>query len=287
MSEQSLKIFKIGGDIVDDEQKLHEFLDQFAAIHSPKILIHGGGKVASKMLRDLGMQPNMIGGRRITNQSTLDIITGVYAGQVNKKIVSKLQQRNLDALGLCGADGGTIKSTKRPIQGGVNYGFVGDIEKVSTTKINRLLNSGFTPVFCAISFSMEHGLLNTNADTVATRIAAAFSKENYHTRVELFYAFSYPGVMMDLENSKSIIPRLDRDLFSKGLQQGWIHEGMIPKLENALYATEHAVSKVTIGSWNDLLSNARGTEIVRNISLEDKTCFSSKPDMNKSSSYNL
>ena len=180
---KSLKVIKIGGNIIDDQKSLDDFLETFTKIEDPKILVHGGGKIASEMARSLDIPVKMFEGRRITDEATLDIITMVFAGKINKSIVAKLQSTNCNALGLTGADGNTIEADKRPVLK-IDYGYVGDVKKVNFEIIETLISNYITPVFCAITHNKEGQLLNTNADTIATEIAMAFA-DSYN--VELYY----------------------------------------------------------------------------------------------------
>ena len=247
-----LHIIKIGGNIIENPSELDEFLDIFVKIPDPKILIHGGGKLASKMASDLGIEVRMTQGRRITDAETLDVITMVYGGKVNKNIVAKLQARGCDALGLSGADGNTILSVKRPVTN-VDFGFVGDVFAVSEKKIQQLLEAGLTPVFCAITHDGKGQLLNTNADTIACEIARALAKNH---EVSLNYCFEKPGVLKDVNDDKSVIKNIDEKKYKKLNATGIIADGMLPKMHNCFYALEGGVKKVRLGKPSMLLSKA-------------------------------
>ncbi|MGH1385836.1 acetylglutamate kinase [Kordia sp.] len=247
---ETLKIVKIGGHIINDEVALNAFLDDFAQVTSPKILVHGGGKSATKLAQQMNIEVQMIEGRRITNAETLDIITMVYAGNINKKIVAKLQARNNNAMGFSGADGNCIVSEKRPVQT-IDYGFVGDIKKVNTGNLKILLNQEITPVFCAITHDENGQLLNTNADTVASELAIAFANE-YTT--ELYYCFEKNGVLEDVNNDDSVIETIDTKNYQTLLENKIISDGMLPKLTNCFHAIHHQVEKVHIGKSEMLLN---------------------------------
>lgn len=241
--KNKLSIIKIGGNIIDDEQNLDSFLADFAKIEHAKILIHGGGKIATKLNEKLGIKTIMNEGRRMTTPENLDTVTMVYAGLVNKKIVSKLQGNKCNVLGLSGADANCILAEKRPASP-VDYGWVGDVKKINSSTINLFISNGITPVFCAISHDGNGQLLNTNADTVAAEIAIAFS-ELYDT--ELIYCFEKNGVLLDVNDDDSVIENINTDKYLDLKKNNTIYEGMLPKLENCFYALNNKVSKVIIG----------------------------------------
>jgi len=240
---ETLKIVKIGGNIIDDESTLDAFLKVFSAINGFKILIHGGGKSATKLANAMGVEVKMTNGRRITDADTLDIIIMVYAGKINKNIVAKLQYNTIDAVGFSGADGNVIVSEKRPVKE-IDYGFVGDVTNINIKTPKLLLENGITPVFCAISHDQKGQLLNTNADTIAAEIAIAFSKD-FNT--ELYYCFEKKGVLKDVNNDDSVIESINTNTYKELLANGVISDGMLPKLNNCFYALENKVSKVCIG----------------------------------------
>lgn len=241
-----LNIIKIGGNVIDDEIQLHDFLEKFAALQGKKILVHGGGKVATRMAAGLGIEAKMIDGRRVTDAPMLDIVTMVYAGLTNKKIVSLLQKFGCDALGLSGADGNTIKAVKRPVRE-IDYGYVGDIlvDSVNSLSVKKFLEAGYTPVFSAITHNGIGQLLNTNADTIASALAVSLSKI-YDT--SLIYCFEKNGVLRDVTDEHSVISSIKAEEFATLKASGVIYEGMIPKLENAFHAIGKGVKNVYIGN---------------------------------------
>ena len=239
-----LKIIKIGGGIIDNEIELEQFLKTFSTIEGPKILIHGGGKGASKLLYQLGIEPKMIDGRRITDKPTLNVVTGLYAGNINKLIVSKLQQFGCNALGLSGADGNAIKGKKRPVKS-IDYGFVGDLDNESVNKdlFQLLIDNNITPIVCAITHDGNGQLFNTNADTIASTIAVAMSKQN---DVELNFVFDKIGVLRDVNNDETLIPEINETLYLQLKEEGVIFEGMIPKLDNSFNVINAGVKNVCL-----------------------------------------
>lgn len=247
-----LYIIKIGGNVLDDESSLKRFLKDFASIQSPKILIHGGGKIATKLGEQLGIQSNYVKGRRVTDAPTLDLVTMVYGGLVNKQIVAQLQALHCNAMGVTGADGNLIKASKRPI-GEVDFGFVGDItaESVNSTLLYFLLKQNVIPVFAPLTH--ENGImLNTNADTIASVLAISLSK---HFDVRLLFCFEKLGVLRDLKDEQSVIPALNQSLYEKLLKSGAFQDGILPKLENAFSAIHAGVKEVLIGEHKNLLAN--------------------------------
>lgn len=241
-----MKVVKIGGNIVDNPEKLDRFLVDFASLDGDKILVHGGGKIATTISNALGIETQMIDGRRVTDAETLRVVTMVYAGLVNKTIVSKLQALNCNALGLSGADGRFIVSKKRAANP-VDYGFVGDPipEKFGLDTAKSLIDGGFTLVAAPITYSEEGELLNTNADTVAQTIALGVSAAY---DVELVYCFEKPGVLMDVNDDGSVIPEITPAYFEELKAKGVVADGMLPKLENAFKAIVGGVRSVTICS---------------------------------------
>lgn len=239
-----LKIYKIGGGIIDNVPDLLAFLTLFAQVSGPKILVHGGGKGASEMMASLGIAPRMLNGRRITDEATLDLVTMFYAGKTNKQIVSMLQGSGVNALGLSGADGNVIMARKRPVRE-VDYGFVGDLneESINTALIHQFLLLGLTPVFCPINHDGQGQLLNTNADTIAASLAKALS-EQYS--VELHFCFEKRGVLSDVADNNSVIPQISLADYGELKESGIIADGMLPKLENAFDALQFGVKKVII-----------------------------------------
>lgn len=244
MSRTKLSIIKIGGNIIEDEQALNTFLSLFSNIEGKKILVHGGGKRATHIASKLGITSKMIDGRRITDAETLEVITMVYGGLVNKNIVAKLQALQEDAIGLTGADINSIQSDKRPVKE-IDYGFVGDVKQIASNSINKLLQAEFTPVFCAITHDGKGQLLNTNADTIASTIAAGMSTI-YETAI--YYCFELNGVLKDFNDKESVIKNIDINSYKDLLQKGIISDGMIPKLDNCFDALKNGVTKVHIGN---------------------------------------
>jgi acetylglutamate kinase len=247
---KKLKIIKIGGNVIDDAMALSSFLEQFSTIEGPKILVHGGGKLATKLAGKMQVEVKMIEGRRITNAETLDIITMVYAGKINKNIVAELQGNSCNSFGFTGADGNTMVSVKRPVKE-IDYGFVGDIINVNTSVLELLLNADVTPIFCAITHDEKGQLLNTNADTIASELAIAFAKK-YQT--ELYYCFEKNGVLMDVHNDDSVVENINKKKYQELLNEGVIADGMLPKLKNCFHAIEKDVQKVCIGK-SEMLYN--------------------------------
>lgn len=251
-------VVKIGGNVVDNPNALGRFVGEFAAMPGRKILVHGGGKEATRLSARLEIPTTMIEGRRVTSRETLDVVTMVYAGLVNKRVVSLLQAAGCDAVGLCGADGDAIRATMRPKEP-IDYGFVGDIapEGVNTRFIDSLLDARKVPVFCAITHDGEGTLLNCNADSVASALAIGMAGT---TATDLVYCFEQPGVMEDIDRPDSLIPEITPALYASLKESGVVSKGMIPKIENALRAVELGVSSVTI-KHADNLNNTTGTVI--------------------------
>lgn len=247
---KTLKVVKIGGNIIDDGKALQAFIEKFAQLHGPKLLVHGGGKLATQLSNTMNVEVKMVEGRRITDIQTLDIITMVYGGKINKNIVSLLQANGCNAVGFTGADGNSIVSVKRPIKT-VDYGFVGDVVKVNTEVPSLLLKNGVTPVFCAITHDEKGQLLNTNADTITSELAIAFSEE---FNVELYYCFEKPGVLEDVNAENSVIQNINSASYESLLEKGMITDGMLPKMKNCFHALNHNVSKVCIGKTDMLFS---------------------------------
>ena len=260
---EKIAIIKIGGNIIDNEVHLASFLSAYATIQGKKILIHGGGKLATKMAADLNIPQQMVDGRRITDAATLKIVTMVYAGYINKNMVAALQSKNVNALGICGADANIIRAHKR-INAGTDYGFVGDIDTVDTEKMIQLLNAGLSLVVAPITHDGAGQLLNTNADTMAQAIATAMS---HVYEVSLVYSFEKKGVLSDIQNNDSVIPVIHPQNYASLKASGQISEGMIPKLDNAFEALQKGVSKVIIGDALDidqLIVGKAGTTIQKN-----------------------
>ncbi len=238
-----LKVFKIGGKLIDDNVALDAFLQKFSKVEEPKILVHGGGNIASDFGEKLGIVPNLNEGRRITNDETIDLVTMIYAGLVNKKMVAKLQEKGVNAIGLSGADGNCVLSEKRPVKE-IDYGWVGDVKMVDDIFLMQLVEVGKTPVLCALTHDGKGNILNTNADTMASEIASAMSQ---HFKVFLDYNFEKRGVLLDLEDENSVVLEIDKKYYQKLKIDGKIHSGMIPKLDNCFDAITKGVTEVRIG----------------------------------------
>lgn len=255
-----LYIVKIGGNIIDDEKKLSSFLKEFAAIKEKKILVHGGGKLATKLAGTLGIEQKLIDGRRITDAETLKIVTMVYAGYINKNIVAQLQANGCNAIGISGADGNSVLAHKR-INAAVDYGFVGDIDKVNSDFISSLLEQNLAVVIAPVTHDKKGQLLNTNADTVAQEIAKALS-EDYD--VQLIYSFEKSGVLLDANNDATVIPSIKPSSYQQLKSEQKIFAGMIPKLDNAFTALNNGVKKVIIGKaeeLHELINGTKGTSL--------------------------
>lgn len=259
-----LYIIKIGGNVLDDVEALDQFLNNFASIKLPKILVHGGGKLASELAKKLDITQSVINGRRITDAETLKITTMVYAGLINKQLVASLQAKNNNALGLSGADVNMIKTQKRTITN-IDYGFVGDIDEngVNTTVLNSFIEQGIVPVFSAITHDGKGQLLNTNADTIASSLAKALAKIY---EVELIYCFEKKGVLKNISDENSVIKTITQQSYKEFQNDEIISEGMIPKLDNAFLAMEHGVKTVYIAHSSDLLKTLQpehaGTKLI-------------------------
>lgn len=263
MDKQKLYVIKIGGTLIDNEKGLTNFLKEFASIKGLKILVHGGGKLASDLAEKLNIPQEMFEGRRITNQGTLDIVTMVYAGKINKNIVAKLQGLDCNAIGFSGADGNLINAEKRSVSN-VDYGFVGDVDSnsVNINLLQKFLELQLVPVFSAITHNQKGELLNTNADSVASVLAQALS-QNYD--VELLYCFDKEGVLADIENSDSVVKTLNPEKHEQLRSENKLHQGILPKLTNAFQAKENKVNKVVLLNETQLQKQINhqneGTEI--------------------------
>lgn len=258
-----IKIIKIGGNIIDNPVKLELFLKDYAQIQGSKILIHGGGKIATELGEKMGIVAQMIDGKRVTDSETLKIVTMVYAGLINKNIVAKLQSLGCNAIGLTGADGNLIPAQKRKDEK-VDWGFVGDpdISNFKIQNLTYLLKGGFQPVFCAITHDGEGNLLNTNADTIASTVASALAKTGEKT--SLVYCFEKKGVLTDVNDDNSVIKKINPQYYSELKTSGIVNKGMIPKLDNAFKSIAEGVSEVKICMAEDLVDyeNA-GTTITK------------------------
>lgn len=283
-----IKIVKIGGNVVDNPELLREFVKDFAAMPGMKALVHGGGVMASQIQKSMGMTPQMIEGRRVTDEDTLKVVTMVYAGWCNKNITALLQAEGCNAIGLSGADGNAIKARKRPpvhvesLGQDVDYGYVGDVtgESVNAGFIYSLMERGIVPVFNAINHDGEGNLLNTNADTIASSVAIALANYRYRSprevccrceecthcsddgrlthETELIYCFEKDGVLYDKDDDSSVIPEIDRERFAGLKAEGRVADGMIPKLANSFKAIDSGVARVIIKHARNL-GNDKGT----------------------------
>lgn len=261
---KKLSVIKIGGNVIDNSEKLHQFLLDFRDLPGDKILIHGGGKIATELGISLGVEAKMVEGRRITDIETLRIVTMVYAGLINKNMVAQLQAKGCNAIGLTGADGNIIKAVKRPVKD-IDYGYVGDLDAASVAAgtLDSLLSAGLVPVLCAITHDGESQLLNTNADTIASAVAVAMSGL-YDT--SLIYCFEKRGVMRDIDDDNSLVTEIPMDQFESLKQEGVVSGGMIPKLYNAFEAIKSGVSAVYIGKADELPlinENNFGTRLIK------------------------
>lgn len=239
-----LTIIKVGGNILDNPNNLENLLDSFTLLPGKKILVHGGGKIANVLMEQLGIIPQMVEGRRITDEKTLEIVTMVYAGLINKKLVAQLQKRGCEAIGLTGADANIIPAVKRSVKE-IDYGFVGDVypSDISANTINSFIGQGLVPVCAPITHNGEGDLLNTNADTIAASLAIALAP--YYS-VNLIYCFEKNGVLLNPTDETSVIPSINMDKFAEYKESGVISAGMIPKLDNAFKAIDSGVKQVTI-----------------------------------------
>jgi len=253
-----LNIIKIGGNVIEDSKLFNSFLKDFANIKEYKILVHGGGKGASKLAEKLGVNTNIIDGRRITDSSNLEIITMVYGGKINKFIVAKLQGLNCNSIGISGADCNSITAVKRPIKE-IDYGFVGDIDKINTNLFKLLLENKITPVCCAISHDGKGQLLNTNADTIASVLAIELSKLY---SVSLLYCFEKKGVLNIEKSDQKILELITPTSYINLKSKGVINSGMIPKIDNCFNALKNGVKIVKIGSPKIIKGNDPHTKVV-------------------------
>ncbi|MBS1607625.1 MAG: acetylglutamate kinase [Bacteroidetes bacterium] len=262
---ESLIIIKIGGNIIDDEKSLHSFLQSFSSIDGKKILVHGGGKLATQLAQKLGIEQTMIDGRRITDAETLKVVTMVYAGYINKNIVATLQANGCNAIGLSGADGNAMLAHKRN-HPTIDYGFAGDVDTINTDFLSALLEKNISIVFAPITHDKKGQLLNTNADTIAQELAKGLSKQY---TVTLIYSFEKAGVLLDINDESSVIKTINWEYYqqlkpSPSGAGGKIFAGMIPKLDNAFTALNNGVNKVIIGKaekLKELINGSSGTTI--------------------------
>lgn len=255
--KKTLNIVKVGGQVVEDDSRLNTLLGGFCAIPGFKMLVTGGGRTATRIASELGIESHMLNGRRITDEPMLRVVTMVYAGLVNKNVVAELQAKGINAIGLSGADLDIIRSVKRPAVP-IDYGFVGDIKKVNVRELKMLIDAGAVPVFCALTHDGMGQMLNTNADTIASALAAALAVEY---DVTLTFCFEKPGVLADPDDETSVIREIRREDFERMREDGTVSDGMIPKLDNAFSAIDAGVNKVVITNAESLGKDC-GTEII-------------------------
>ena len=250
---ERLFIIKIGGNVIDEEKTLLPFLKDFTAIDRKKILIHGGGKIATKIGEQLGIQSKYIEGRRITDDATIDLVTMVYGGLVNKKIVARLQSFDCNAIGLTGADGNIIPAIKRPVRD-IDFGWVGDVEsgKLKIENLKLLLEGGFVPVFAPLTHDGHGNILNTNADTIASSLAVALSQ---YYEVRLIYCFEKKGILENVDDDNTVINLINKRIYQQLLSEQKLFAGIIPKIDNAFSAIDAGVKEVLVGDAKDLLQN--------------------------------
>ena len=257
--KEKLTIVKVGGAVVEDELQLSQLLRDFSAIEGRKVLVHGGGRKATKMAERLGIETKMVEGRRITDADMLEVVTMVYGGLVNKNLVAKLQANGVNALGLTGADANAIHSHKRPLKNGVDYGFVGDVDHANGEILGRLIEAGITPVMAPLTHDGEGHILNTNADTIASETAKALA--NLYD-VTLIFSFEKKGVLRNPDDDDSVIATINHADFERYKANGTISGGMLPKIENALSAVDAGVSKVII-TLATAIDGKHGTTIIK------------------------
>ena len=255
--KEKITVIKVGGKIVEEEHSLSALLDRFAAIEGRKVLIHGGGRSATRIAGSMGIESRMVEGRRITDEAMLRVVTMVYGGLVNKNIVAKLQARNVNALGLTGADCNIITAHKRAVKD-IDYGFVGDVERSDGDMLKRLIEQGLVPIIAPLTHDKMGNLLNTNADTMAAETAKALAP---YYDVTLTYCFEFPGVMRNPEDATSVIPEIRTDDYRMFKEQGIVSGGMIPKIDNAFNALNNGVKKVII-TRADSIDGKHGTHIM-------------------------
>ena len=240
---ESLLVVKVGGAIVEDEAQLSQLLKDFSAIPGRKVLVHGGGRRATQVAKQLGIETQMVNGRRITDAEMLKVVTMVYGGLVNKNLVARLQANGVNALGLTGADANVIRAHKRPVKDGIDYGFVGDVDAANGETLRNLIEAGITPVMAPLTHDLQGNILNTNADTIASETAKALAP---YYDVTLIFSFEKKGVLSNPDDEESVIPVITREDFARLKADGTIAGGMLPKLENAFNAIDAGVKAVNI-----------------------------------------
>ncbi len=258
---KKLSIIKIGGSIINNPTVLTEVLTDFSNLDGLKILVHGGGRKASEVLKSMAIEPKMVEGRRITDEVTLEVVTMVYAGLINKNVVAQLQASNCMSIGMTGADLNSIQSHKRIVKG-IDYGFAGDIDKVNGSAIQVLLEANFSPVFCSITHDKNGQLLNTNADTIASTLAMALSS---FYKISLKFCFEKDGVLLDVNDDDSVIEELSNTHYQSLKAENKIFDGMIPKIDNAFDALNAGVQEILICNTKALQLNCfQGTALIKN-----------------------
>lgn len=257
--KEKLTIVKVGGAVVEDEQQLARLLSDFSRIEGRKVLVHGGGRRATQVAAQLGIETKMVNGRRITDSDMLKVVTMVYGGLVNKNLVARLQAHGVNALGLTGADMDVIRSHKRPLKDGVDFGYVGDVDKVDGEALQAVINRGVTPVMAPLTHNGEGNILNTNADTIASETAKALAP---YFDVTLVYCFEKAGVLSNPDDDNSVIDTITRHDFDRYVADGTVAGGMIPKLENALSAVDSGVCRVVITKAT-AIDGKHGTAIIK------------------------
>ena len=255
--KEKLTLIKVGGAIVEDEAQLNSLLRHFTAIEGRKVLVHGGGRRATQVAAQLGIESKMVNGRRITDAHMLQVVTMVYGGLVNKNLVARLQAQGVNALGLTGADMDVLRSHRRPIKNGVDYGFVGDVDKADGARLQQLIEQGITPIMAPLTHDGEGNILNTNADTIAAETAKALAP---YYDVTLIFCFEKAGVLANADDDSSVIPVINHNDFRRYVADGTISGGMIPKIENALAAVDAGVAQVII-TLADAIDGCHGTVI--------------------------
>lgn len=255
-SMDKITVIKVGGKIVEEEQSLDQLLKDFSNIEGYKVLVHGGGRSATKIAEKLGIESRMVDGRRITDAKTLKVVTMVYAGLVNKNIVAKLQALNINALGLTGVDMNLICSEKRPVKD-IDYGYVGDVKEVNADILQSLIFQGVVPIVAPLTHDKQGNILNTNADTIASEVAQALSK---YFEVSLVFCFEKKGVLLDENDDDSVISQIDKTHFKELTEKGIVNGGMLPKLENAFQSIERGVKEVIITKATEIGKDS-GTKI--------------------------
>ena len=256
--KEKLTVVKVGGAIVEDEAQLNQLLKDFSAISGKKVLVHGGGRRATQVAKQLGIETQMVNGRRITDAQMLQVVTMVYGGLVNKNLGARLQANGVNALGLTGADANVIPAHKRPVKDGIDYGYVGDVDKASSDTLRHLIEAGITPVMAPLTHDMQGNILNTNADTIASETAKALAP---FYDVTIIFSFEKKGVLSNPDDDDSVIPTITRDDFQRLKADGTVAGGMLPKLENAFNAIAAGVKAVNI-TLATAIDGKHGTMIV-------------------------